>query len=96
MFASRSFLVEARKNNTIAQEEVEKSTPENPAIPPKYTEEELKDVETQMKENEVWMDELMKKQVLIENDKTKDPVIMAGDLDSKGKKLQMTVSLLGP
>ncbi|WWC89981.1 uncharacterized protein L201_004911 [Kwoniella dendrophila CBS 6074] len=91
MFSSRSFLVEATKNNTEALENVSKQTPENPAIPPKYTEEELKDVETQMKENELWMDDLMKKQVLLEDDLTSDPVIWADDLDKKGKKLQMTV-----
>ncbi|WVQ70033.1 uncharacterized protein L199_008257 [Kwoniella botswanensis] len=91
MFASRSFLSEARKNNTEALKAAGSATDENPAIPPKYTEEELKDVEDQMKENEQWIDGLMKDQVKIEDDKTKDPVIMAGDLDERGKKLQMTV-----
>ncbi|WWC69381.1 uncharacterized protein I206_103320 [Kwoniella pini CBS 10737] len=91
MFASRTFLVEATQNNTVAIELGKNATDENPAIPPKYTEEELKEVEIQMKDNEVWMDELMKKQVKLDNDKTADPVIKADELDSRGKKLQMTV-----
>ncbi|KAK8869653.1 hypothetical protein IAR55_000221 [Kwoniella newhampshirensis] len=91
MFASRAFLVEARKNNTAALEEAATATPENPAIPPKYTEEELKNVEDMMKANEVWMDEKMKVQVTLEDDRTKDPVIVSGDLDERGKNLQSTV-----
>ncbi|WVW83006.1 hypothetical protein I302_105022 [Kwoniella bestiolae CBS 10118] len=91
MFASRSFLSEARQNNTQALKLAEEATDELPAIPPKYTEEELKGVEDLMKENEVWIDGLMKEQVKIEDDKTSDPVIQAGELDERGKKLQMTV-----
>ncbi|WRT67203.1 uncharacterized protein IL334_004169 [Kwoniella shivajii] len=91
MFASRTFLVEARKNNTIALEAVSNSTPENPAIPPKFTEEELKGVEDLMKDNEIWMDTLMQKQVKLDDDKMKDPVIRSAELDERGKKLQMTV-----
>lgn len=47
-----------------------------------------------MKDNEVWMDELMETQVRLdlEDDKTKDPVIFTKDLNDKGKALQMTVS----
>ncbi|WWC61044.1 uncharacterized protein I303_103622 [Kwoniella dejecticola CBS 10117] len=91
MFASRTFLVEARQNNTLALEIAKNATDENPAIPPKYTDEELTEVEAQMKENEVWMDDLMKRQVKLDGDKTADPVIKADELDSRGKKLQMTV-----
>ncbi|WVF72219.1 hypothetical protein IAT40_007031 [Kwoniella sp. CBS 6097] len=93
MFASRSFLVEARANYTAALKAAESATPENPVAPPKYTEEELKNVEEMMKENETWMDKSMQEQVKIDasGDKTKDPVIKSKDLDERGKKLQMTV-----
>lgn len=94
MFSARAFFVEAHKNNTAAIEAQESATPENPVAPPKFTEEELKTVEVLMKENEVWMDELMETQVQLdrEDDKTKDPVILTKDLNEKGKTLQMTVS----
>ncbi|ORY24982.1 heat shock protein 70 family [Naematelia encephala] len=93
MFAGRSFLVEARKNNTIALESAASAPTDKPVAPPKYTDDELKVVEEIMKENEVWMDDKMKVQVTLDGDKTKDPVILSKDLDEKGKKLQMTVSL---
>lgn len=93
MFAARTFFVEAHKNNTEAIEAGKEATPENPVAPPKYTEDELKNVETLLKENEVWMDERMKKQVKLDNDPRADPVIMTADLNSKGKHLQMTVSI---
>ncbi|OCF36427.1 hypoxia up-regulated 1 [Kwoniella heveanensis BCC8398] len=93
MFASRSFLVEARANYTAALKAAESATPENPVAPPKYTEEELKNVEDMMKDNEVWMDRLMQDQVKIDasGDKTKDPVITSKELDERGKRLQTTV-----
>lgn len=94
MLSARAFHVEATKNMTQALEAQESSTPENPVAPPKYTAEELKEVEVMMKENEVWMDGLMETQVRLdmEDDKTKDPVIFTKDLNDKGKALQMTVS----
>lgn len=93
MFAGRAFLLEATQNVTLAKKAVEESTPENPAIPPKYTDEELKVVEVMMKELEEWVDDVMSRQIHLEADKTSDPVVMSKELDDKGKKLQSTVSL---
>ena len=94
MLSARAFHEEATKNNTLALEAQEASTPEAPVAPPKFTSEELKEVEVLMKENEVWMDSLMETQVRLdlEDDKTKDPVIFTKDLNDKGKALQMMVS----
>jgi hypoxia up-regulated 1 len=92
MFAARSFLVEATQNNTLAKEAQANATPEKPVAPPKYTDAELEDVKTRMKELEVWMDGLMTEQVKLDGDNTKDPVIFTKDLDEKGKALQMMVS----
>lgn len=94
MFAARSFLVEAQSNVTIAKAAVAASTPESPAAPPKYTDEELTAVEVLMKELEEWMDEVMTQQVFLEEDKTATPVVMTKELDERGKKLQTTVSAL--
>ncbi|KAI9637842.1 Hsp70 protein-domain-containing protein [Dioszegia hungarica] len=91
MFAARSFLVEAQSNVTIAKAAVAASTPESPAAPPKYTDEELTAVEVLMKELEEWMDEVMTQQVFLEEDKTATPVVMTKELDERGKKLQTTV-----
>ncbi|WWD16084.1 hypothetical protein CI109_100509 [Kwoniella shandongensis] len=91
MFAARAFLVEATKNNTAALEAAATATPENPAIPPKYTDEELKHVEGIMRDYEVWMDEKMQVQVILDQDKTKDPVVTSEELNDRGKKLQTTV-----
>lgn len=98
MFSARAFFVEATKNNTAAIEAQESATPESPVAPPKFTEDELKSVETLMKENEVWMDSLMETQVRYDkvDDKTKDPVIFTKDLNEKGKALQMTVNPFDP
>jgi hypoxia up-regulated 1 len=94
MLSARAFLVEATKNNTIAIDAQATSTPESPVAGPKFTEEELKAVETMMKDNEKWMDPLMEVQVKLdtEGDNTKDPVILVKDLNDKGKLLQTTVS----
>ena len=92
MFAARSFFIEAQNNNTLAREAAEAATPEQPVAPPKYTDEELRVVEDMLKDNEVWMDTRMEKQVQIEEDKTKDPEILTEDLNSRGKRLQSTVS----
>lgn len=94
MFSARAFFIEAQKNHTAAIEAAESVTPEKPVAPPKYTAEELKTVETLLKENEVWMDEKMTEQVKLEEDRTKDPVILTKDLNAKGKNLQMTVGLV--
>jgi hypoxia up-regulated 1 len=93
MISARSFFIEATKNNTLAIEAQEASTPEAPVAPPKFTEDELKVVETMMKDNEKWMDPLMEVQVKLdkEADNTKDPVILTKDLNERGKTLQMTV-----
>ena len=91
MFAARAFFVEAHKNNTEALEAAKEATPEKPVAPPKYTEAELSNVEKLLKENEVWMDERMKKQVQLDNDPRADPVIFTADLNERGKNLQMTV-----
>ncbi|WVR05173.1 hypothetical protein IAU60_002185 [Kwoniella sp. DSM 27419] len=91
MFASRAFLTEARKNNTIALEAAASATPEDPVAPPKYTEDELIEVEELMKDNEVWMDAKMEKQVPLEADLTKDPVVTSKELDERGKRLQTMV-----
>lgn len=93
MFTARSFVVEAQKNVTEALEAAKTATPEKPVAPPKFTEEELKVIEGLMKDNEVWMDERMQKQVKIEGDLNKDPEITVKDLNEKGKRLQMAVSL---
>jgi len=93
MFSARAFFVEAHKNNTIALESAFSATPDDdPVVPPKFTKEELGVVGDMLKDNEVWMDELMKIQVGIEEEKSKDPVIWTKDLDERGKKLQSTVS----
>ena len=92
MHSGRDFLVKARESNTLALEAAESATPEKPVAPPKYTEEELTDLDELLTENQVWMDTRMEKQVKIEDDKTKDPEILTSDLNSRGKKLQMTVS----
>lgn len=83
---------EAQANNTLALEAAKFATPEKPVAPPKFTPEELKEVEDLMKENADWMDGLMEKQVQLEGDATKDPVILTKDLDERGKRLQMLVS----
>lgn len=95
MFAGRAFLEEAQKNNTAALELAKDATPEAPVAPPKFTEEELKVVQDILKENEVWMDTRMEKQVKIDNDPTKDPEIYTKDLNDKGKRLQSAVSYDG-
>lgn len=97
MFSARRFFVEASKNNTEAKAAQEAATPENPVAPPKYTDAELKDVEDQLKDNEKWMDELMKVQVTLK-EFWRDPVIWVSDLEERGKRLQMTVrsSASGP
>jgi len=92
MFTARSFVVEAQKNVTEALEAAETATPEKPVAPPKFTGDELTLIEEIMKENEVWMDERMQKQVQIESDSSKDPEITVKDLNEKGKRLQMAVS----
>jgi hypoxia up-regulated 1 len=96
MFAARAFFVEAHKNNTATEELLKEATPEKPVAPKKYLDEELKEVEGMLKDNEKWMDGLMEVQAKIdvEGDKTKDPVIFSKDLNERGKKLQMTVSVL--
>ncbi|KAL7419623.1 lumenal Hsp70 protein [Cryptotrichosporon argae] len=91
MFAGRAFLVEARANVTAARAAEAAATAELPVAPPKYTDDELDAVAALLKDNEEWMDGLMKVQVTLEGDKTADPVIMSKDLDERGKKLQMTV-----
>lgn len=93
MFAARAFFVEAHKNNTEALDAAKEATPEKPVAPPKYTEAELSNVEKLLKDNEVWMDEKMQKQVKLDSDPRADPVIFTADLNEKGKNLQMTVSL---
>jgi hypoxia up-regulated 1 len=95
MFAARAFFVEAHKNNTAALESAFSATAEEPPVaPPKYTKEELTVVGDMLKEYEVWMDALMEVQIKLEDDKTKDPVILTSDLDERGKKLQSTVCLV--
>ena len=93
MLSARAFFVEAHKNQTLAIEAQEASTPENPVAPPKFTEDELKVVEVMMKDNEKWMDPLMEVQVRLdkEADHTQDPVILTKDLNERGKTLQTTV-----
>lgn len=93
MLSARAFFVEAHKNQTLAIEAQEASTPENPVAPPKFTEDELKVVEVMMKDNEKWMDPLMEVQVKLdkEADHTQDPVILTKDLNERGKTLQTTV-----
>jgi hypoxia up-regulated 1 len=95
MFAGRAFLVEAMSNNTIAKDAVAASTPESPAAPPKYTDEELSSVEALLKELEEWVDPIMSQQVFLEADKTETPVVMTQELDERGKRLQSTVSTIG-
>jgi hypoxia up-regulated 1 len=96
MLSARAFFVEAHKNQTLALEAQESSTPENPVAPPKFTEDELKVVEVMMKDNEKWMDPLMEVQVRLdkEADHTQDPVILTKDLNERGKTLQTTVCRL--
>ncbi|RXK35481.1 hypothetical protein M231_07259 [Tremella mesenterica] len=91
MFSARAFFVEAHKNNSLALESISTAPSDKPVPPPRYTEEELKVVEDMLKDNEKWIDGLMVKQVKIEGDKTKDPVILSKDLDDRGKRLQNTV-----
>ena len=91
MFAARGFLTAAQKNNTIALESAAAAPEDKPVAPPKYTEDELKGVEEMLKDYEVWMDEKMRVQVKLEEDRTSDPVIMSKDLDDRGRRLQGTV-----
>lgn len=91
MFAGRHFLVEASKNRTAALEAVANAPAEKPAAPPKFTQEELDEVKTMLKDYETWMDGLMEKQVPLEQDKTADPVIFSAELDERGKRLQAHV-----
>jgi hypoxia up-regulated 1 len=92
MFSARAFFVEAHKNNTIALESAFSATPDDePALPPKFTKEELAVVGDMLKDNEVWMDGLMKVQVGLEEELWRDPVIWSKDLDERGKKLQSQV-----
>ncbi|KAK4684151.1 hypothetical protein P7C73_g6049, partial [Tremellales sp. Uapishka_1] len=96
MFAGRAFLIEAHKNHTEVEEAVKSAPEDKPAAPSKYTDDELKDVQKMLKDNEVWMDDLMKVQVTLEDDKAKDPVIFTKDLEERGKSLQAFVlRLLG-
>lgn len=94
MFAGRAFVVEATKNRTEALEAVATAPADKPVAPPKFTQEELDSVSTQLKDNEEWVDALMEEQVKIEEDKTSNPVIFTKDLDERGKKLQGTVQRL--
>jgi len=96
MLSARAFFVEAQKNQTIAIEAQEASTPEAPVAGPKFTKEELEVVEGLMKDNEKWMDPLMEVQVRLDKagDNTEDPVILTKDLNERGKTLQTTVSPL--
>jgi hypothetical protein len=93
MLSARAFFVEAQKNQTIAIEAQEQSTPEAPVAGPKFTKEELEVVEGLMKDNEKWMDPLMEVQVRLDKagDNTEDPVIFTKDLNERGKLLQTTV-----
>jgi hypoxia up-regulated 1 len=93
MLSARAFFVEAQKNQTIAIEAQEASTPEAPVAGPKFTKEELEVVEGLMKDNEKWMDPLMEVQVRLDKagDNTEDPVIFTKDLNERGKLLQTTV-----
>jgi len=93
MLSARAFFVEAQKNQTLAIEAQEASTPEAPVAGPKFTKEELEVVEGLMKDNEKWMDPLMEVQVRLDKagDNTEDPVIFTKDLNERGKLLQTTV-----
>lgn len=93
MFAARHFFVEATKNNTEAIAAVEAATEEEPATPPKFTPEELEVVEKMLKEYEHWMDSGMSQQVVLDETKTSEPLVLVKDLESKGKLLQATVRL---
>jgi hypoxia up-regulated 1 len=92
MFAARHFFVEASKNNTEAIAAVEAATEDEPATPPKFTPEELEVVEKMLKEYEHWMDSGMSQQVVLDETKTSEPLVLVKDLESKGKLLQATVS----
>nr|ODN95058.1 hypoxia up-regulated 1 [Cryptococcus depauperatus CBS 7855] len=91
MHLARLFYVDAIKNYTLAMEAAATATPEDPATPPKYTEEELKEVNDLLKDYTLWIDEKMTEQVKLDNDRTKDPVITVKELEERGRKLQTTV-----
>jgi hypoxia up-regulated 1 len=94
MFAGRAFLMEAAQNRTEALEAAAAAPADKPVAPPKFTQEELDGVRDILKDNEQWIDPLMKVQATLEGDKTADPVIFAADMDERGKKLQMHVQRL--
>ena len=62
-------------------------------LPPRYTADELNQVGDKLKELEAWMNERMEKQVMLELDKTADPVVSSEELDKRGKALQKMVCL---
>ncbi|AFR93399.1 hypoxia up-regulated 1 [Cryptococcus neoformans C23] len=94
MLLARAFLIDAQANYTKAMEAAATATPEDPVAPPKHTEEELKGVEALLKEYTQFIDEKMKVQVTLDQDKTKDPVITVRELEEKGRRLQATILTL--
>lgn len=91
LYAGRAFVDEARENVTQALEAAKNASEDAPVVPPKYTEAEIKAVEELIDDGGSWLDELMKDQIKLNDDKTSNPVIFAKDLDERGQKIQAAV-----
>jgi hypoxia up-regulated 1 len=91
LYAGRAFVDEARENVTAAAEEAKKAPVDQPVAPPRYTDAEIQGIEDMILEGGKWLDELMEKQMQLNEDPTSDPVIFVKDLDERGQKIQAAV-----
>lgn len=92
LLVGKEFVTEARANNTAAEEAVKEAEARgDTAAPPKFTEAEIVEVEKLLNEVGEWVDENMKEQVKINDDKTANPVIFCKDIEERGKQLQAAV-----
>lgn len=91
LYAGRAFVDEARKNNTLALEEAKSAPADQPVAPPRHTDAEIQGIEDIIVEGGKWLDDLMEKQMQLNEDKTADPVIFVKDLDERGQKIQAAV-----
>ncbi|KAF8594971.1 actin-like ATPase domain-containing protein [Ceratobasidium sp. AG-I] len=100
MFAAKLFVSSAHENRTKLEEHIaleNASTPDSdplPALTPmaEYTDAELKDVESQMAEIEVYLNDKVDLQRSLP--KHADPVLVTSEMNSRGMRLQGTVQRL--
>lgn len=100
MFAAKLFVSSAQENRTKLEEHIaleNASTPDSEPLPtltpmPEYTDAEIKDVESQMAEIEVYLNDKVDVQRSLP--KHVDPVLVTSEMNSRGMKLQSTVQRL--